>query len=184
MLSVFASACMKPPLEAHSIAKSLPSAEAHLEQGHKDLKQADYASAKFHFLSVINQNGPQDEALVGLGMIEEAQNHLFEAERFFRKAIAISDTSVSAYNNLGVVLFRQESYHEAREAFRLAFALSSGTNDTAVHNLNLADLAVAQADHEQFGTPIEHQLLRTGSNEYLLQSREAVTAPDEQESEG
>ena len=183
LLPVLVMGCGPKQIEGTTIAKALPSPEAHVAQGHQALRQSDFTTAEFHFLAAINQNGAQAEALVGLGMIEEAQDHLHEAERFFRRAVALSDTSESAYNNLGVVLFRLENYHEARQAFRLAFALSSGENDTAAHNLRLAELAVSQVDHEQFGTPIEHQLLRIGSSEYLLQSTEALTAPDEQESE-
>lgn len=180
VLALLVTGCVEPPLKDHALSKALPTPEDHLLQGQQYLKQNDFANAKFHFLTVINQNGPQAEALVGLGMIEETQDHLFEAERLFRRAIAISDTSVSAYNSLGVVLFRQKNYHEAREAFRLAFALSSGENGTAAYNLRLAELAVEQSNYEQFGIPVDHQLRRMGSNEYLLQSKEALlTAANE-----
>ncbi|MEM8792783.1 MAG: tetratricopeptide repeat protein [Pseudomonadota bacterium] len=175
---------MKDPLAPQALSKRLPSPEQHVEQGHLALKAGNVSDARFHFLSAINQGGADVEALIGLGMIEESQDRLGEAERLFRRAVALSDTSESAYNNLGVVLFRKKDYHEARQAFRLAFALSSGTNETAAHNLRLAELAVKQADDGLFGVPIDHQLLRIGSSEYLLQSREALTAPDEQESEG
>ncbi|MEM7236245.1 MAG: tetratricopeptide repeat protein [Pseudomonadota bacterium] len=147
-----------------------PDAEASIERGRASLRYKDYSSAKKHFISSINQGGMNAAALTGIGLAEEGFGHLNEAERFFRLALKLAPDSIMAHNNLGVVLFRNEKYHEAQQAFQSAFAISSGRSSIAQHNLRLANLAVAEIDANEAGVVEAFNLQRIGTSEYLLQN--------------
>ncbi len=152
-------------------------AEKSLYNGRRALRFKDYAQAKKNFIASINQGGVTAEALTGIGLAEEGLGHLKDAERFMRLALRLAPDSIMAHNNLGVVLFRGEKYHEAQQAFQAAFAISSGENSIAEHNLRLANLAVAEIDANEAGAVEAYRLSRIGSSEYLLQST-AVSLAD------
>ncbi|MEM9369640.1 MAG: tetratricopeptide repeat protein [Pseudomonadota bacterium] len=147
-----------------------PDAESSIERGRELLRYKDYPAAKKSFISSINQGGVSAAALTGIGLAEEGMGHLNEAERFFRMALRLAPDSIMAHNNLGVVLFRTEKYHEAQQAFQTAFAISSGRSSIAQHNLRLANLAVAEIDANEFGVIEAFSLQRVGTDEYLLQN--------------
>ena len=154
-----------------------------LELGKRALQAKDFSTARRNFIASINQRGVTEEALTGIGLAEEGQGHLGEAERLFRMALAIAQTSVMAHNNLGVVLFRRKKYHEAQQAFQKAYALSSGSNEIAEHNLRLANLAVAEIDANASGAIEAHRLLRIGTSEYRLEPTAVQVPPTGQETE-
>lgn len=145
-------------------------AEKSIYNGRRALRFKDYAQAKKNFIASINQGGVTAQALTGIGLAEEGLGHLKDAERFLRLALRLAPDSIIAHNNLGVVLFRGGKYHEAQQAFQAAFAISSGQNSIAEHNLRLANLAVAEIDANEAGTVEAYRLSRIGSSEYLLQS--------------
>ncbi|MBY8976339.1 tetratricopeptide repeat protein [Rhodobacteraceae bacterium NNCM2] len=143
-------------------------AEASIQQGRRALRFKDYDQARKYFIASINQGGVTPEALTGIGLAEEGFGHLGEAERFHRMALRLAPDSIVAHNNLGVALFRAGEYHQAKQAFQAAFAISSGRNTVAEHNLRLAELAVAQADANAVAVIEAHSLQRMGTSEYLL----------------
>lgn len=157
-----------------------PDAEASIERGRAALRFKDFSQAKKEFISSINQGGVSAAALTGIGLAEEGVGHLNEAQRFFRMALRLAPDSIMAHNNLGVVLFRSEKYHEAQQAFQSAFAISSGRSSIAQHNLRLANLAVAEIDANEAGVVEAHNLQRIGTSEYLLQSTTVSVADVEE----
>ena len=126
------------------------------------------------FIRSIRVEGLTAAALTGAGLASERQGLLREAKRYFLRAKTLSPESVLAHNNLGVVLYRLGEYHEAKQAFRAAFALSSGTNSVAQHNLGLADFAIAREEGrtlELAENPVA--IRRLGSGVYTLSDKPA-----------
>ncbi|MEM7508654.1 MAG: tetratricopeptide repeat protein [Pseudomonadota bacterium] len=151
--------------------------QAALEQGRTFLRLGEYGEAKKQFISAINLGGVTAEALTGVGLAEEGQGHLNVAQSFFERALKLAPNSVMAHNNLGVILFRRARYHEAKQAFQSAYAISSGSSEIAQHNLRLANLTVAEIDANEAGIVQSHRLVRIGTDEYSL-SQTAVSAQD------
>lgn len=146
-----------------------------LAKGRRLLRLGEYTSAKRHFISAINRGAPQAEAFTGIGLSEEGLGHLHIALSFFERALKLAPASVTAHNNLGVVLFRLDRFHEAQQAFQAAYAISSGKSEIAQHNLRLVNLTVAEIDANDAGVVQSHRVLRIGENEYRL-DQTAVTA--------
>jgi Tfp pilus assembly protein PilF len=121
------------------------------------------------FLNAIRVDGLTADALIGAGLASEQQGLLTSARRYFKKAVEIDTNSAEAHNNLGVVLFRLREYHAARDAFRAAFALSSGRSGIAERNLNRAEAVVAQLEEaEQTDPAVSHRVVRLGTSEFRI----------------
>jgi Flp pilus assembly protein TadD len=126
------------------------------------------------FMASIRVEGLTAEALTGAGIASEKQGLLTEARRHFDRALALDPESLAANNNLGVVLFRLREYYPAREAFRAAFALSSGQNEIAERNLNRVEEVVAQIEAAEKSDPaVSYRVVRLGTNEFRI-----TPAPD------
>jgi tetratricopeptide (TPR) repeat protein len=91
------------------------------------------------------------------------------ARRYFEQATRLAPDSVTAQNNLGVVLLMLKEYYPAREAFRTAFALSSGQSEMAERGLNRVEAEIALIEGDGQANPaISHDVLRLGSSEFRL----------------
>lgn len=88
------------------------------------LNQGDAEGAERVLYPILGELWSDPPALHLMGLIKKAQNQLAEAERYFRKAIAISLSEGTYYNDLGVVLQAQSQFPEAIRVLRAAMALS------------------------------------------------------------
>ncbi|MEM9138675.1 MAG: tetratricopeptide repeat protein [Pseudomonadota bacterium] len=152
----------------------------YLDLGRSFLRAGDSDQAKAAFIRSLRVEGMSAQALTGAGIAAEQQGLLSEARRYFERARQMAPDSVMAYNNLGAVLYRMGEYHAAKQAFQAAFALSSGTNRVATHNLALSEIAISRADadaYREIPNPVAIQ--RQGSGEYQLLTPRAAEKKDE-----
>jgi tetratricopeptide (TPR) repeat protein len=110
------------------------------------------------------------EVLSAIGSANLRLGRLGQAEKNLRQALKSDQTSVPAWNNLGVVLMEKGEVAEASRIFRTAFALDSGQSDDIRENLRLA---LAQIQNPEYEDPNEKKfsLVRRGNGEYLLLSK-------------
>lgn len=142
---------------------------SYLDLGRQYLRAGDIDRAKKAFIRSMRTEGITAAALTGAGIVSERQGLLTEARRYFERAKFKAPSSVVAHNNLGAVLYRMGEYHAAKQAFQAAFALSSGSNRVATHNLALSELAIRKArDDNPPEIPNPLPLVREGSGEYRL----------------
>lgn len=158
------------PISRLEAPPRLPEPETtYLDMGRQFLKINDPVQAKVAFIRSIREEGATAAALSGAGLAAERMGLLTEARRFFERARLKAPSSVLAHNNLGAVLYRMGAYHEAKQAFQAAFALSSGNSRTASHNLALAGLAIRRKQEETLTlVPNPLPIQRQGTGEYRL----------------
>jgi tetratricopeptide (TPR) repeat protein len=97
-------------------------------------------NAKQYWLRAVELNPNGAEAYAHLGQLYEKFNLLDEAEKYYRKEIAIDPDPV-VLSNLGILLTKSKRYAEAEECYRQALSVNPG-NAIAHSNLGvlLADL--------------------------------------------
>lgn len=133
------------PVSQFQPAQQLPDIRGtYLDLGRSLLASNQPDLAHDAFIRSIRVEGLTAAALTGAGLASERQGLLHDAKRYFLRAKTMEPASVLANNNLGVVLYRLEEYNAAKQAFQAAFALSSGTNKVAQHNLGLTEFAIAR----------------------------------------
>ncbi|HSF93424.1 MAG TPA: tetratricopeptide repeat protein [Thermohalobaculum sp.] len=121
------------------------------------------------FIASIRLDGVSAEALTGAGIASQKQGLLTAARRYFEQAVELDPTSVTANNNLGVVLFLMNEYYPARDAFRAAYALSSGRSEIAERNLNRTEAVVAQIEEARQEDPeTSHRVVRLGTSVFRI----------------
>lgn len=144
-------------------------AETYLSLGHRLLAAREPDLAMKAFLTSMNVEGISASAVTGAGIAFEQQGLLSGARRYFEQAVQLAPNSVIAHNNLGVALYRLREYYPARDEFRSAFALSSGTSETAVRNLNRTEAMIAVLEtSEDAEQPISHEVVNLGGGEFRL----------------
>lgn len=139
-----------------------------IDLGRRLLAANQPMQAEHAFIRSMRVEGMTATALTGAGIAAQRQGLLTEAVRYFERAKELDPASVAAHNNLGAALYGLGEIHAARQAFRTAFALSSGTSREAAQNLGMADLAVAQAEADAEPAADARNLQRTGSAQYKL----------------
>ncbi len=121
------------------------------------------------FLTSMSVDGVSAEAMTGAGNAAQQQGLLTSARRYFELARRLAPDSVTANNNLGVVLYKLKEYYPARNAFRRALALSGGKSEMAERNLNRAEATIARMETVPETDPaISHDVIRLGSSEFRL----------------
>lgn len=167
---------------------ALPTASGgdYIALGARLLYAREPAMAQKAFMASLNRNGISAEALTGVAIALQQQGLLTEARRYLEQARERAPNSVTANNNLGVVLFMLKEYHQARDAFRTAYALSSGTSEMAERNLNHADEVIAQLEQTGEVDPaITYRVERLGSSEFrLIHTEDAGETPAEGQAAG
>ena len=184
MLGVLATSACQPgqhsPLSAFQPASTLPEPEGtYLNMGRSLLAANMIDEARQAFIRSLHTEGLTAAALTGAGLASERQGLLRDAKRYFEKARVLEPESVAVHNNLGAVHYRLGEYYLAKQAFQAAFALSSGTNQVAEHNLGLSELAIRREENRELAVqanPVPIQ--RLGSGVYTL------TDPKKAEQEG
>lgn len=131
------------------------------------------------FIRSLRVEGVTAATLTGAGVAAERQGMLTEAWRYFDQARLRAPGSVTVQNNLGAVLYRLGELHEARDAFRAALALSSGTSEVAARNLSISEAAIRRTAVGKGPPPAQnpHQLERLGPARYRLSEAGPRTRP-------
>ena len=155
---------------AEAMPETLPEPTASwMDLGLRLLAADQPVQAERAFIRSLRVEGMTAAALTGAGVAAQRQGLLTEAIRYYERAKELETDSVAAHNNLGAALFGLGELYPARQAFKTAFALSSGTSREAAQNLGMADLAIARAEAAnppRYESP--QKLQRTGSAEYKL----------------
>ena len=148
-------------------------ADTLIAQGTTLLRAGDHGRAYRHFIRALRTGDRTAEALTSAGLALEAQGQLTAARDFFERARSLAPGSATAHNNLGVVLYRLGDHAGARQAFRAAFAVSSGRNGVAAANLRLAEAEIER--RLELPEPgVTHRVERAGSSEYRLLTVEDI----------
>ncbi|MHC0053328.1 tetratricopeptide repeat protein [Actibacterium sp. D379-3] len=137
--------------------------------GHRLMAAGEYELALKAYLRAAGEQGLTVDVLSALGSANLRLGRLGQAEALLREATKKDETFVPAWNNLGVVLMEQGQTGEARQVFKVAFALDSGNSEQIRENLRLAiakseNPAYHAADNNNF------ELVRRGDGRYLLLS--------------
>ena len=157
-----------------SALQAPPKVEAATQQtyiglGKRYLAEREPELALRAFQRSIAVEGLSAEAMIGAGIAARHQGLLHEARRYMEQAVLLEPDSAVAQLNLGVVLFQLKEYHGARNAFRSAFAVSSGASDAAVRNLNKTEEIIAELEkNPEFDPSISHDVVRLGGGEFRL----------------
>ena len=141
----------------------------YLALGKRMLAAREPSLATKAFFASMNAEGISAEAMTGVGIAAQQQGLLTSARRYFEQARELAPDSVIAHNNLGVVLYKLKEYYPARNAFRRAFALSSGKSEMAEHNLNRVEATIARLEEVPKTDPaITHEVVRLGNGVFRL----------------
>jgi Flp pilus assembly protein TadD len=138
-----------------------------LTLGHRLMDAGEYELAIKAYSRAALEDGMGAEILSSIGSAQLRLGRVGLAERYLRLALEDDDSFVPAWNNLGVTLYNRGKLGEAREAFRVAYALDSGSSDEIRDNLRLMDAKLGQIVGEE---PVEadFKLVRRGNGRYLL----------------
>ena len=162
------------PLDALPSAGVLPEAlpehaTSWMGVGLELLDSGEPAEAEQAFLRSLRVEGITAAALTGAGVAAQRQGLLTEAVRYYERAKEIEPESVAAHNNLGAALYGLGELYPARQAFKVAFALSNGASMEAAQNLDMAERAISRAEAANPRLAENPQKLqRTGSAQYKL----------------
>lgn len=113
------------------------------------------------------EDGITAETLSAMGSANLRLGRLHQAKTLLDRALEIDSKSVSAWNNLGVVLMNLNEAQQARSAFRVAFGLDNGDSDLIRDNLILAEKLIREQSTTERELA-EFRLVRYGSGQYFL----------------
>ena len=142
-----------------------------LTVGHRLMAAREYEAALTAYTRAAVETGLTADTLSAIGSANLKLGRLGQAEKILRDALERDERFVPAWNNLGVVLNARGSYGEAREAFRVAFALDNGQSEEIRENLRLLDAKIANIDTELVDDT-DFRLVRRGNGRYLLLGNE------------
>lgn len=138
-------------------------------RGDRLLASGNPALAYDAYIRSIAQSGPTAEALTGAGVAAAQRGLLGQARQRFENALDLAPGSAVAHNNLGTVLHALGQYGPARAHFAAAIALSKANGGLPVHNLALAETALAAiGDQQAAQTRPDARLERLGVRHYRL----------------
>lgn len=138
-----------------------------LEVGHRLMDAGEYELALKAYHLAASEQGFTVDVLSAIGSANLRLERLGQAERLLRAALRLDEEFVPALNNLGVVLNAKNEIGEAREVFRIAFALDSGQSDDIRDNLRLLNARLENIDTPTTETE-DFRLVRRGNGQYLL----------------
>jgi PAS domain S-box-containing protein len=87
------------------------------KNGRRYVKQKQYGAAINEFLKIIKFDKNSSGAYSYLGQVFGVFGDLEKAENYLTAAIGINDSYVQGYYFLGIVLFKQKKYKEAKESW-------------------------------------------------------------------
>jgi len=163
-----------PTQQAPTPQTVLQPGESYLAAGRRLLVAREPALAMGAYLSEIASKGSSFDALTGAGIAAYQRGLLSLARRYFHEANRLDPESAVGLTNLGVVLLDLKEYYPARNALRTAVALTSGENALALNNLNRAEAAIDEIEHQPPpDAALSREVVRLGSSEFSL--RDAAT---------
>ena len=120
--------------------------------------KSDWNSAQTALAPYLAAHPSDARALFDSGYIADAQNHLDQAEAFYRKAIAADPRSFEAHLSLGLLLARQGKLEQARPEFVAATAADASQADPQLQAR--AWRALARIDRKSDPTAASNDLLQ------------------------
>jgi Flp pilus assembly protein TadD len=141
-----------------------------LTVGHRLMAAGEYELALRAYLRAAGNRGLDVDVMSAIGSANLKLGRLGQAEKILRRAVALDETFVPAWNNLGVVLMEQRNFGEAERVFRTAFALDSGQSAEIRDNLRLA-LAKLKNPDTILQNESDFTLVRRGTGDYLILAR-------------
>lgn len=178
-LAAGAGCAERGPLQPHENPAALTLAESQswYRLGVQLLATSEPAQAERAFSRSLAIEGVTATTLTGLGIAAAQQGQLARARLHLERARELAPEDITVHNNLGVVLYQLGEYHAARQAFQVAFLLSSGRSDMAAQNMAKAETAIALNEAADTVDPaLSHRVQRVGESEYrLLELDDAVT---------
>lgn len=105
------------------LAKNPSRSDVRLDYANAQWQMGDKEGAKSNWVTILTNDRSNVVAMNGLGLYYYSQDKLAEAEQTFRKAIATKGTFREPYNNLAVVLERQNKRPEALKVLKQAVKL-------------------------------------------------------------
>lgn len=138
-----------------------------LTVGHTLMEADEYELALKAYTRAAVDLGLNADVLSAMGSANLKLGRLNQAEKILKHAIEKDGKFVPAINNLGVVLFERREYAQAREQFRVAYALDSGNSDDIRDNLRRSD-ALMQNIGVVLPEDTSFRLVRRGNGRYLL----------------
>jgi len=135
--------------------------------GDRLMSAGEYELALASYQRSAGEDGINAEVLSAMGTANLKLGRLNQAKTLLEKGIEFEQHSVSAWNNLGVVLINLKEYQQAREAFRVAFGLDNGDSDLIRNNLILANKLIA-ANVVEIPQNAQFSLVRHGNGSYFL----------------
>ncbi|MEM9432746.1 MAG: tetratricopeptide repeat protein [Pseudomonadota bacterium] len=136
--------------------------------GHRLMENGEYELALRAYYRAAGRLGTNADVLSALGSANLKLGRLGQAEDLLRKAVKQDQSSVPAWNNLGVVLMNTGQVGEASRVFRNAFALDSGNSDEIRENLRRALAILDNSAYNQEQNNQAFDLVRRGQGNYLL----------------
>ena len=135
--------------------------------GDRLMEAGEYELAINAYRRSAAEDGIMAETLSAMGSANLRLGRLHQAKTLLDRALELDDQSVSAWNNLGVVLMNLNEANQARAAFRVAFGLDNGDSDLIRENLILSEKlireqAIAESDLADF------RLVRYGNGQYYV----------------
>ncbi len=106
--------------------------------GHRLMAAGEYELALNAYTRAAGQQGLNVDTLSALGSANLRLGRLGQAEGLLRRATVEAPDFPPAWNNLGVLLMEKNSFAEAAEVFRRAYATDNGNSDDIRQNLRLA----------------------------------------------
>ncbi len=176
LLCLALAGCLAQGPFADPFAPLPPSPEELIAEGTALLRVGEPDKAYKKFIRAFRSGGPPAQSLTGAGLALEAQGLLVQAREFLRRARDLAPESVNTQNNLGVVEYKLGDYAAARQAFRIAFAVSSGESAVALANLRTAERAIAARAPRPDLASVTHAVIPLGGGVYRLEPR-APEAP-------
>ncbi|MEM8786632.1 MAG: tetratricopeptide repeat protein [Pseudomonadota bacterium] len=138
-----------------------------LKLGHQLSRVGEDEAALEAYYQAAVQHGFTPEILTAIGNASLRLGRVNQAERVLRQSLDQNDQLPSTWNALGIALHTKGQMGEAREAFRVAYALDSGASPEIQANLQKLDedldQPLAEAPEET-----EFKLVRHGNGKYLL----------------
>lgn len=135
--------------------------------GHALMGIGEYQEALDAYHAAAATRGLTADVLSAIGSANLQLGRLGQAESALRLAVERDPAFVPAWNNLGVTLYQRDELYEAREVFRLAFALDKGNATEIRDNLRLVDEKIQNIDQQDAQNP-NFRLVRQGNGQYLL----------------
>ena len=138
--------------------------------GHRLMAAGEYELALKSYYRAAGEQGMTADVYSALGSANLKLGRLGQAEDMLRKAVKEDQNFPPAWNNLGVVLMERGKTAEARQVFRMAYALDSGESDSIRDNLRLAIAKSKQTEYAEPNNDDNFSLVRRGHGSFLLLS--------------